>query len=437
MNPKHAFTHLGREYQLIKRTGRPHWYFRLVVAGKDTWVDTQTTLAANAVIKAKAALDARVEGRWDAFRTGTRLRAPASATVAEAIKVYETAPGIDASTTTRTHYINCLKNVLRTVHKTEDPGALPLTSCNLETLKTWFAMAVAPSETLNPQLPNSQLDLQRAKRTANSIASNAVCLFTDRALEAYRDAHLALPQCLEEFHRGYKLRKFTKLPTREYNPPDDLTIARTLANWLQLEDREVFLAIGLELSFGLRKAECAQARWDWFTTRQSYPVLDGEADVKNGSGRVQARALDPFWTQLVTRAKAQGWWGSTPGSAGVPPATSTLNPQPSTAYILTGSTTQRTSETFNRVSAWLRTQGWQTQKTNHALREYAGSMVAMRYGIYEAQVFLRHASVQVTEQHYSGFVKRFKPADLEALPCKWAVAETQPFTPVILNSASA
>jgi hypothetical protein len=60
-------------------------------------------------------------------------------------------------------------------------------------------------------------------------------------------------------------------------------------------------------------------------------------------------------------------------------------------------------------------------KTNHALRAYAGSQVAMKYGIYEAQMWLRHSTVKVTEQNYSHFVNKFKPADLEQLPTRWAV----------------
>jgi hypothetical protein len=37
---------------------------------------------------------------------------------------------------------------------------------------------------------------------------------------------------------------------------------------------------------------------------------------------------------------------------------------------------------------WPRGLGWETQKTNHGLRAYAGSQIAMKYGIYEAQTWL-------------------------------------------------
>lgn len=93
--------------------------------------------------------------------------------------------------------------------------------------------------------------------------------------------------------------------------------------------------------------------------------------------------------------------------------------------IITGTETYRTDDLFRAVSAWLRGLGWETMKTNHALRAYAGSQVAMKYGIYEAQIFLRHSTVKVTEQNYSHFVSKFKPANLDQIPARWAKVTSQ------------
>ena len=87
------------------------------------------------------------------------------------------------------------------------------------------------------------------------------------------------------------------------------------------------------------------------------------------------------------------------------------------------SITDRTDNIFRSVSAWLRALGWETGKTNHELRKYAGSQVAMRYGIYEAQCWLRHSTVKVTEQHYTTYVKRFKPSNVKTIPGRWATLE--------------
>ena len=47
----------------------------------------------------------------------------------------------------------------------------------------------------------------------------------------------------------------------------------------------------------------------------------------------------------------------------------------------------------------------------------------MRYEPYEAQAWLRHSSLKVTETYYSQYVKDFKPANLEDLPARWATLE--------------
>jgi len=187
----------------------------------------------------------------------------------------------------------------------------------------------------------------------------------------------------------------------------------TIDAWQKIEDRNLFLAIGHELVFGLRIREMAQAKWNWWTTRQGYPVLDGQAAVKNGSGIVQVRAVDPYFNIMRTRVEANGWRGQDDD------------------YIITGTMTYRTDDIFRAVTDWMKNQGWQTKKTNHALRAYTGSQIAMKYGIYEAQTWLRHSGVKVTESHYSHFVRKFKPANPDDLPVHWAVNATAPKLQVV------
>ncbi len=88
-------------------------------------------------------------------------------------------------------------------------------------------------------------------------------------------------------------------------------------------------------------------------------------------------------------------------------------------YVLAGSETERTDDVFHRNSQWLREIGWRTQKTNHALRAYAGSLVAMRENIWRASAWLRHAGVKTTQQAYSHFINSrvFGPQDVRV---RWA-----------------
>ena len=60
--------------------------------------------------------------------------------------------------------------------------------------------------------------------------------------------------------------------------------------------------------------------------------------------------------------------------------------------------------------------------TNQALRAYAGSQVAMRFGIYEAPMWLRHSTMKITERYDSHFVSQFKPQELERIAARWAIA---------------
>ena len=104
--------------------------------------------------------------------------------------------------------------------------------------------------------------------------------------------------------------------------------------------------IGLELTFGLRAAELAQATWSWLTKGPGYPVLDSaKAVVKDGTGIIQVQALDPYYSTLIDRVSAEGW-----------------NTGPD-AYILAGCDTERKDVTFRKVSSRMRALGWSVART--------------------------------------------------------------------------
>lgn len=257
------------------------------------------------------------------------------------------------------------------------------------------------------------------KRSANSRWSKASSLFTPRCLAHYLDQQL-IPStaALVDFVNAGNLAEFTRIPKVAYNPPNEKILAATMAAWEALTDRDLFLVIGHELSFGLRIAEMAQARWAWHQVRNNYPVLDSTAHVKNGTGQLRVRALDPWYTTMIQRIQLKKWRTADDD------------------LIIQGPDAYRLDAIFRSVSDFLRNLGWATKKTNHALRAYAGSQVAMKYGIYEAQSFLRHSTVKVTEQHYTHFVDDFKPADLDTIPARWAVAQPIEFVPKILEASA-
>jgi integrase len=406
-----------KSYRLYKRdraTGREFpkdaegwrelpYYFRIRIAGS-TYVrnlGTNDWELGQKYARAKAReLKTAIVANDMAALDRTRLRAPASAKVADLIKAYRNA-GVDASADTRAQNIHALRLVISRVYDTDAPETLPVSDINALLARKWFTLAGQAAAAADDQRAANSI-----KRSANSRFGHARSLFIPRALAAYKDAELVIPACVQDFAGAMKAHRFSRLPRAEYNPPGDKVIQDTLTGWETIEDRDLFLAIGHELAFGLRKGELAQAKWSWWTIRQGYPVLEGTASVKNGSGLVQVRALDPWFMLMKRKAEARGWVGKADD------------------FIIGGNHSNREDSIFRAVSLWLRGLGWQTQKTNHALRAYAGSQIAMKYGIYDAQTWLRHSTVKVTEQHYTAYVKRFKPADVDTLPARWATSAT-------------
>jgi len=56
---------------------------------------------------------------------------------------------------------------------------------------------------------------------------------------------------------------------------------------------------------------------------------------------------------------------------------------------------------FDRLNAWLRTKGVNTQKPLHTLRKEYGSLINKAHGIHAASKALRHADISVTNNFYT------------------------------------
>lgn len=390
------------------------YYFQLQIAGKRylRCLATNDKVLAQTVArqKAKEIKDAVLRGNL-AQIAATKSRQTVLATVEEIITAYRAAP-VDASAKTRSTNVGALLGVLTlSLGRGQGEGEQSISQINAETARQYFA-----AKNAEYQAAPDQARQQSIKRGANSRFNQAQSLFIPKALAHYKALGIYHPS-MEEFAGAFKIHRFARVSAVDYNPPSEKIIAATLEAWQQIEDRNLFLAIGHELAFGLRVGEVAQATWSWWTTRQGYPVLDGTGKVKNGTGIIQVRALDPYFNLMRARIDANAWRGA------------------DNDHIITGTMTHRTDANFRAVSDWLRNQGWETRKTNHALRAYSGSQIAMKYGIYDAQVWLRHSTVKVTESHYSHFVRKFKPANPDDLPVKWAVNHTAPEI-TVLKAAS-
>lgn len=394
-----------------------HYYFRFTFRGKayPRCLETNDATEAQRRAKAKyaeivAAVSSGEYKRLDA----TKLRSADSVSLSDLITAYRIGPS-EAAAKTRQCNINALLQIAA--------GAALVRELTPALARKYFDGITAKALAQPDQGAAASM-----KRTANSVWQAAASLFTPRCLAHYQDKGLITnPAALLEFCAAGKAARFDKKKLKIiYRPPAESIITKTLQAWIQLAQpdatklhRDMFLVIGHELAYGLRKGEMVQARWNWHQTRQGYPVLDGTANVKNGSGLVQVRALDPWFTTMKDLATACNWWlpslsagGEGQGEVDSP--------------IVAGTATYQREDIYNAISAWLRDLGWETQKTNHALRAYAGSQVAMKYGIWEASAWLRHSSVEVTQSHYMYFLKTFPVADKELIAAKWAVSTTVP-----------
>jgi integrase len=271
--------------------------------------------------------------------------------------------------------------ILRRTHHTDAWPALSVNVLSATTARRWFDLAQQ-----NARATADQARAQQILRTARSTYAQARAVVCPRSLDHLERAGLRLPGAADFYAAGRTLApRVAADPAAEL--PTDATIARTLAEWrvwpADPARANDFAAVGLMLACGLRKAEVAQAKWDWIGARQGVPVLTARAAVKNQTGRLEVVPLEPFWCDFLAGA---------------------TRPTDPGAYILGGSWSERTDAVFRRVGAWLRGLGWATQKTNHALRDYSASLIAMKYGLHFAKIWCRHSSIKTTERSYNHFV---------------------------------
>lgn len=378
--PEHShLRHRGRRYRLSRRTGSPYWYLQYQSGGKRVNRSTERRALADAKRWASLFLDAQADDNQKAIEALVCRSSEAHCSrVSEILAWAERAP-LPIAEVTRRNYVNCLRLFLRKAGL--DPERVSAAELSDSTVRA-YARAVTSS------LRGDQSETASAMRTANSVLHQGAALLSPRYVGHMTDAGLVLPD-LEPFRAAVKQHSFRQCAKRDWDAPTPEVIEATLEAWRELgrsrSDPNVYTAIWLALSCGLRAGEIAQARWDWITQRDGHPVLDGQANVKNHSGRITVRPINPYWGEGTVVLAPAGRCGE--------------------HGMLDGTSTECHEGVFRRVGKLLRDCGWRTQKTNHGLRALSGCWVAQKYGIYAAQQFLRHSSVLVTEQHYAAMLR--------------------------------
>jgi integrase len=366
------------------------WYFQFDSGGARVKQSLLTTDALVAIERAKLLLEAdekKLTGKMRAVLNGGEVTGAVSA---DCSRIEDVLAWLAKRPRPCTNEAGALRNVLRKLFTTPDQLTTEILSADLP--RRWKLMHEEKCS------GKSQNDANRIMRSANSLLHQAKTVFSAERLADMRAADFVFPD-MTIFFNEVKARRFKRLPKKTFVPVSHHLVARMLNGWQNLPRNE-FLAVGLMLSCGLRKSQVAQVRWDWFGVEEHRPVLAGDADVKNHKGRVHVFPINPFWRVMLRRVKLENWTGK------------------GEDCVLAGTATERRELVYRRIGRWMRGLGWAMQKTNHAFRDYAGSVVAMKYGLEAAKEFLDHSSVKTTESHYSSFIKSHATRDRSYI--KWA-----------------
>jgi integrase len=157
---------------------------------------------------------------------------------------------------------------------------------------------------------------------------------------------------------------------------------------LAQKDAPAFLAFLLALGAGLRRIEIDRLEWSAFRFDENViriePTQHFDVKTEHSIGDVPVDAeLMSIMRGFAARARST----FVIESPNMPRAGATFE-------------NYRAQNVFERLSAWLRSNGVQSQKPIHELRKESGSMVNRKHGLTAAKDFLRHADIAITAAHY-------------------------------------
>lgn len=423
------FTYAGRQWRLFKRNASPDapWYFKFNFEGETFGPKSLGTASWSlAVTDAKLAIDALRSRRREAIEVamGRRKIVPVTPPCSSLADAFAAVPSltIKASRTTRNEYIanahRCLPHALGIEPAQFRSVDVPLSALNDQAGARFFEWM----EFEAAKLP-SQAQQNRFRRSWLSMFESALALFAPRAVYQMKQRGLLLPD-LTDWRNAVKNHGPDVPRDSGANVPDDAVIRRTLREWARLghtpgytipgllrhgprlsetDRRNVFLAIGLQLSCGLRKSESPKVLWRWRKTFSGVPHLSElDVDVKNSTGQIHVVPVDPFWNHTLRVAARNGWIGA-PDDPWLTARAKTDGGHPRLQYSH-GGPCDAAYWPFYIIGKWLRWLGWETQKTNHALRDFTASMLTMRYSLADASQWCRHSDLKTTARSYNRFV---------------------------------
>ena len=208
-------------------------------------------------------------------------------------------------------------------------------------------------------------------RTINSKLTKVCALF--KQCKIYEGLDISFNTDIKD------LSKFGGLK-QQYALPSTPLIERTFQLW-ENSTGDNHMLLGLILHFGLRRSEAFHARADWFNMTSDIARLS------------IARELD-------FRPKG-GHEGYTQGDKVV--AANLLNKAPKGDYLIENRADSGRA-IFGPAVKSLREIGWDRQLPLHECRKLFGSFISTTESIYTSQKYLRHSTVETTNEAYSDLI---------------------------------
>lgn len=376
---RHAFKHEGRRYVIFKRDETPLGsYYIHVQHGKRRHKKSLETCEKSAAIhRAKMFLKAILGQRWADLDT-LAAKGTTPSTVGDVLYLYPTVAMI-APRSIRNNML-AFRQVLRTVlPSVSNVDLVPLSAVDASVAHRFQELTVQRyAQAIQERLrgvgkaegaPISREVRERALRSSRSILQQARSVFNrmNELPAKYAKEGLIIPECVAEF-AGCRLQG--RMTKTEYNAPSDDIVRKSFetVNELRNTDTECFLAFWFAVGAGLRRGEIRSLDWSHVIERKGAWWISGGIgkDGERIEVQIQTKAVEalrPFRQQA----------GKVLPSKGI--------------------------EWAKRLNAWMRHQGWYTEKKMHELRAYVGSLIYRKDPV-AAMRFMRHSSFKMTEQFY-------------------------------------
>lgn len=322
----------------------------------------RTNVVAAAKARAKLIIEPILNGQWE---TAEKLKSKSGyATVGDIIERYQSHAG-DRPPTIRNN-IGALRMLVRTVHG-GDPDLHSSSILTGELIRQFERIRMVDAKTEPAR--------RRARASIRSYVVQARSLVAPRKMRFYETINLP------DFS-NFRNEK-VEMPKRSKPRALDTSVIAAInaaAAKLASTDPAVYVAFLMFSRLGLRNVEIRNARWNW---------------IENGRIGIIERPEENFYPK-----GSEGW---VPIAPDVLKELMKFRNLSTNDYIVPGATaTDRKIAVDRRHSKWVGQWIKDRSKTSYELRRYAGSLVYnSTRDILKVRDFLRHASVETTQQWYA------------------------------------